>query len=223
MHHSKSRKILIYFFLFIIIGTLNNKNLDKINLIKINTIKVSGLSEKKNDELTYRLDFLKIGNMFFTKKNEITQIINSYNLVEEFSVFKNYPSTLDIQIKKTIFLAQLKREDGNFLLGSNGKLTKINESKPGVPFIFGDFENKNFFELKEAIEKTSFEFEQIKNLFFFKSGRWDIETINGLLIKLPKDEIYMSMKILNNFLKQNREIKIKKIDLRQHKQIIIDG
>ena len=222
MHHSKSRKILIYFFLFIIIGTLNNKNLDKINLIKINTIKVSGLSEKKNDELTYRLDFLKIGNMFFTKKNEITQIINSYNLVEEFSVFKNYPSTLDIQIKKTKFLAQLKREDGNFLLGSNGKLTKINESKPGVPFIFGDFENKNFFELKEAIEKTSFEFEQIKNLFFFKSGRWDLETNTGILIKLPRDEVYESINLFFQILEDNQFKDIKLIDLRQNKQMIIN-
>ncbi len=206
-----------------IIGTLNNKNVDKISFIKINTIKVTGLNEKKNDELIHQLDFLKIGNMFFIKKNEIAKIINSNTLVEEFSVFKNYPSTLDIKIKKTKFLAQLKRKDGNFLLGSNGKLTKTTKFKKGIPFIFGDFKNKSFFDLKEAIEKTSFEYNQIKNLFFFKSGRWDIETINGLLIKLPKDEVYMSLKILDNFLKQNRKQKIKEIDLRQHKQIIING
>ena len=214
MHQSRSKKIILYFFLFIIIGTLNNKNIDKIDLMKINTINVTGLSENKNNELIYNLNFLKIGNIFFLKKNEIIQILNSYNLVEEYTVFKKYPSTLDIQIKKTKFLAQLKKKDGNFLLGSNGKLIKTIEFKEEIPFIFGDFENEQFFSLKEAIDQTNFEFSQIKNLFFFKSGRWDIETNNGLIIKLPKDKVYLSLKKLINFLHQNSEKKIKEIDLR---------
>ena len=29
----------------------------------------------------------------------------------------------------------------------------------------------------------------MKNLFFFKSGRWDIETNSGVLIKLPKNNL----------------------------------
>jgi cell division protein FtsQ len=223
MHQSRSKKIILYFFLFIIIGTLNNKNIDKIDLMKIITINVTGLSENKNNELIYNLNFLKIGNIFFLKKNEIIQILNSYNLVEEYTVFKKYPSTLDIQIKKTKFLAQLKKKDGNFLLGSNGKLIKTIEFKEEIPFIFGDFENEQFFSLKEAIDQTNFEFSQIKNLFIFKSGRWDIETKNGLIIKLPKDKVYLSLNILINFLQQNSEKKIKEIDLRQDNQIIING
>ena len=35
----------------------------------------------------------------------------------------------------------------------------------------------------------NFEFNEIKNLFYFKSGRWDIETHSGLKIKLPKNNI----------------------------------
>ena len=223
MHQSKSKKIILYFFLFIIIGTLNNKNLNKISLMKINTINVTGLSEIKNNELIYQLNFLKIGNMLFLKKSEIGKIINSYNLVEEYSVFKKYPSTLNIQIKKTNFLAQLKKNDGNFLLGSNGKLIETTELKQGIPFIFGDFENEKFFALKEAIDQTNFEYNQIRNLFFFKSGRWDIETDKGLIIKLPKDKVYLSLKMLINFLEQNSEKKIKEIDLRQDNQIVING
>jgi len=223
MHQSKSKKIILYFFLLIIIGTFNNKNLNKISLMKINTINVTGLSEIKNNELIYQLNFLKIGNMLFLKKSEIGKIINSYNLVEEYSVFKKYPSTLNIQIKKTNFLAQLKKNDGNFLLGSNGKLIETTELKQGIPFIFGDFENEKFFALKEAIDQTNFEYNQIRNLFFFKSGRWDIETDKGLIIKLPKDKVYLSLKMLINFLEQNSEKKIKEIDLRQDNQIVING
>ena len=46
MPQQKSKRILIYFFLFLIIGTLNNKNLKNINLTKINKIIVTGLDEK---------------------------------------------------------------------------------------------------------------------------------------------------------------------------------
>ena len=48
MLQSKSKKILIYFFLFLIIGTLNNKNLTNLNFPTLNNIIVSGLDEKDN-------------------------------------------------------------------------------------------------------------------------------------------------------------------------------
>ena len=51
MPQKKSKKILIYFFLFLIIGTLNNKNLSNINLIKIKDITVTGLDSENNLEL----------------------------------------------------------------------------------------------------------------------------------------------------------------------------
>ena len=89
--------------------------------------------------------------------------------------------------------------------------------------IFGNFENKNFFELKKIIDDSTFDYNQIKNLFFFPSGRWDIETISGLLIKLPKNNIKLSLERSMKFLGSNHEKKINKIDLRQQNQIIIDG
>ncbi len=223
MHQSKSKKIFIYFFLFIIIGTFNNKNLNKINLINIDNIKVTGLNEKNNSDLIKNFDFLKIDNLFFLKEAEINEIVNSHSLVEEYSVFKKYPSTLNIEIKKTEFLAQIKKNEEIFFLGSNGKLTEINEFRKDLPFIFGNFENKNFFELRKAIEEANFDYDKIKNLFFFKSGRWDIETKSGLLIKLPKSEISRSLNLLIVFLDQNKKQNIKEIDLRQLNQIILNG
>ena len=92
-----------------------------------------------------------------------------------------------------------------------------------VPFIFGNFENKNFFELRNAIQETNFDYSKIKNLYFFKSGRWDIETNEGLLIKLPKENLKKKLKFLIIFLEKDFENKIDKIDLRQHNQVIVNG
>lgn len=223
MHQQKSKKVLTYFFLFLIIGTLNNKNLHKINLTQINTINILGLENNDNYELIENLEYLKFTNLFSTNRSQITKIINSNTLVEKFYVFKKYPSTLNIEIQKTKFLAQTKKENDNFFLGSNGKLTKTVDLRSDIPHIFGDFTNVNFFDLKKAINDSNFRYDQIKNLFFYKSGRWDIETYNGLLIKLPKHKIKESLELLILFLDLNKDKKIKLLDLRQNNQIIING
>ena len=219
----KNKKIYIYIFLFLIIGTFHNKNLDNINLVPVNEIIVTGLDKKNNMELNDKLNFLKIDNLFFLKRNQIEEKINLNNQVEKYFVQKIYPKTIKITISRTKILARLKKNGDNFLLGSNGKFIKEKDNKYDVPFIFGDFENKNFFELKDTIEKTNFDYDKIQNLFFFKSGRWDIETKNGLLIKLPKDRLKESLKLLVRILEEEKEKKIHKIDLRQNKQVIING
>ena len=223
MPYPKSKKVLIYLILFVIIGTLNNKNLKNINFAKVNEIQVTGLDEKNHFEIIKNLDSVNISNIFLLRKTQIKDVINSNNLVEKYSVFKLYPSTLIIKINKTKFLAQVKKNDDNFLLGPNGKFIKSITFKKDIPFIFGDFSNKSFFELKKAIDDSSFNYKQIKNLFFFKSGRWDIETNNGLLIKLPANEIEKSLEFINNFLTEKKDENIYKIDLRQKNQIIING
>ena len=223
MPQQKSRKILIYIFLFLIIGTFNNKNLVKTNFIKLNTITVTGLEEKNNIDLANKLNFFKFDNLIFLDKSQITEIIDSNLLVEKFFVFKKYPSTLQVEIKKTEFLAQTKKENKNFFLGSNGKLIRTFNLRSDIPFIFGEFKNNDFFKLKKAVDETNFRYDQIKKLFFYKSGRWDIEMNNGLLIKLPRKEIKESLKLFIIFMNQNKKNGIKEVDLRQNKQIIING
>jgi cell division septal protein FtsQ len=223
MPQKKNKKILIYIFLFLIIGTLNNKNLNPINFMDETKVYVTGLDNKNNLEIKDNLNFLKLYNLFFLDKKKIKDILSSNSLVEKYSVFKKYPSTLNVQITKTIFLAKVKKNSDLFFLGSNGKLTKLTNIEQDIPFIFGDYINKNFFELKDIIDNTSFDYKEIKNLFFFKSGRWDIETNNGILIKLPKNNLKESLELLIDFLSKNHTSSINKIDLRQRNQIIVNG
>ena len=65
MHQQKSKKILIYLFLFLIIGTLNNKNLNNFDFPKIKKIEINGLDENNNFELLKKLNFIKLENIFF--------------------------------------------------------------------------------------------------------------------------------------------------------------
>ena len=222
MHQQKSKKILIYFFLFFIIGTLNNKNFNQFHFSKLKKIEINGLEESDNFELLKKLNYIRLDNLFFIDETELIEIINSNKLVERYSVFKKYPSSLKIDIIKTEFLANVKIGSEFFFLGSNGKLIKSNNVDKNLPFIFGKFNNKDFFYLKKIITENYFEFNEIKNFFYLKSGRWNIETYSGLTIKLPKNDIEESLNLLTNILNKFELEKITSIDLRQKNQIIVD-
>ena len=110
MLQKKSKKIFTYILVFLIIGTLSNKNLNKKNFTKINKITVSGLDNKNNFELSKSLNYLKVSNLFFIDRHKIERIVKANNLVEKYSISKKYPSTLDIKINRTIILAQFKKK-----------------------------------------------------------------------------------------------------------------
>ena len=51
MLQKKSKKILIYFFLFLMIGTFNNKNLSNVNFLKVKEISINGLDDFEDFKL----------------------------------------------------------------------------------------------------------------------------------------------------------------------------
>ena len=221
MHYRRSKKIFLYFFLFLIIGTFNNKNLNNFDFPRIKEINITGLDDKEIYELKEKLNFLMANNLFSLNKIKVEEIINSNNLVEYYSVIKKYPSSLRIVIKKTEFLAYVKQNEKTFLLGSNGKLIDIQEMSQNLPMIFGNFENNNFFRIKKMIDKIDFDYKDIENLFFFKSGRVDIETISGVVIKLPINQFEESFKLAIKILNDDQFKNVKEIDLRQKNQVVL--
>ena len=222
MLQSKSKKILVYIFLFFIIGTLNNKDLNKIKSKKTNQINVSGLSKEKNFEVLESLNVYKFYNLFFLNKLKIDQLINSYNHIENYSVFKKYPSSLIVKLSETNYLAYTNQNGKNFYIGSNGKLIEAFDKNKRLPNIFGDFDLSKFFELKKTIDQSNYDFNDIKNLFYFPSGRWDIEIYSGVLIKLPKNEFKESLNLSFDILNDKNFKDIRIIDVRPKNQIIIN-
>ena len=176
MHLRISKKIFIYLVIFFFIGTLNNKSLKKFDFPKIDKIEVIGLSDKENYQLSQDLFIFKNLNIFFLKKKEISEILSSNKLIEKFSIFKNYPSNLIVDVKKSKLLAYTKKNDLFFFITSNGNLVQTDKQKSDLPFIFGSIEIKEFLNLKNIIDKSSFNYDDIKNFYYFKSKRWDIRS-----------------------------------------------
>jgi len=216
-----NKKIIFYISLVIILGTLNNKNLKNFDLPKISIVNIEGIKFNDNEYLKI-MNLIKLNNLLSIQKSQIKEILNSNNLIEEYEVFKRYPSSLEIKIQKTNFLAFTNRNGKNYLVGSNGKFIDKKEFSEDLPFIFGNFETEKFLEFKSIILQTDFKYNNIKNFYFFPSGRWDIEMISGIIIKLPISGIEESLNLSIDLLNDKEFSNIKILDIRQKNQIVIN-
>ena len=73
-----------------------------------------------------KIENFNLNNIFFINKIDLKDEIESNTLVENYSIFKRYPSSLDINIEKTKFLAKINKNGQIFYIGSNGKFIKNN-------------------------------------------------------------------------------------------------
>ncbi len=217
-----NKKILFYIFLIIFLSTLNNKFFSEIKLKSIDKIMIKGLEEKEKQELLNNFKLLNLKNILFLNKFELIKKLEANELIEDYTVFKKYPSTLEIRINKTKFLANVFKDGNFFVLGSNGKLIQTVDKNNSLPNIFGYYNKDSFFNLLRSIKKSDFELSEIKNLYFFKSSRWDIETNDNMIIKLPKKNLGASLNLASDLISNNKIKDIKILDLRQDRQVIIN-
>ena len=222
MHQRKSKKILIYFFLLLFVGSINNININNLKFYNIKNINVTGLENEDNQIVLRKIKSLNLENIFLVNKKEISSEIEANNLVEKFFIFKRYPSSLHINIDKTKFLARISKNGKIFHLGSNGKLIENSYLNNQIPFVFGNPEITEFFNIKQIIDESNISFEDIKNLYFYSSKRWDLELSNNMIIKLPSDNIIEGLKLASEFLHHNEFRDIKMIDARVKNQIILN-
>ena len=223
MHQStgKKNKIIIYLLFLFILSTTSGKlinNHNKLSLL-ISKINIIGLSEKKNLEILNNLNNILYKSIFILNKDEIKKILEKHNIIQEFNIKKIYPSTLNIEIKPTKFIARVYN-NGQYLVGANGKLIEDKNNNELHPYIFGEFNSHDFLLFKQNIEKSIFSFSNLKTLYFFPSGRWDILTNNDILIKLPQESIVASLNLSKQLIDNYNFKDNKFIDLRVKNHLV---
>ena len=223
MHQRKSKKILIYLFLLFLVGSINNIHINNLNFLSVKEINVTGLENKENSTLSKKIErLLKLDNIYLINKKDLNTLIESNNLVEKYFIFKRYPSSLNINIDKTNFLAKISKNGKIYDLASNGKLIENRHSNRQLPFVFGNPEIVEFFNIKKIIDESQISFEEIESLYFFLSKRWDLKLRNNIIIKLPNDNIKEALELVSEFLHNNEFKDIKIIDARIKNQIILN-
>jgi cell division protein FtsQ len=217
----KRNKVIFYLLLLFILSTTSTKFTKNSNSYSytINQINIEGLSSIDNLKIFDQLNNLLYKNILLVRQEEILKVINNYNIIEEYNIKKIYPSTIDINIKPTKFVARLSSNEK--LVGANGKLIEDKENSDVLPYIFGEFNSHDFLNFKENITQSRFTFTKFKTLYYFPSNRWDILTYDDILIKLPQDNISESLNLAYMIMGSNDFKNKNLIDLRVNNHLII--
>ena len=218
----KKNKVITYLVLLFILSTTNGKFFEKSNTYPsiIKQINVKGLSNTDSSKIANELNNLFYKNILLVEKKKIQSVLIKYNIIEKYNIKKIYPSTININIKPTKFVARLSNND-QLLVGANGKIIADKENSEILPYLFGEFNSEDFLVFQKYIIQSKFTFKEFKTLYFFHSKRWDILTNNDILIKLPQDSLLESLnrayKIISSDEFKNKNL----VDLRIKNYLII--
>ena len=221
MHRKIGKKIrlIFYILLIIILTSINNYNFEIQNIFKIKHIHVNGFSKEKNELVKNEFKKILEKNIFFINKNYFSKL-SERNDTEYLFIKKKFPNKLIVNFipAKPICIIEIK--NNRLILGNNGKMldTKINENI--IPIVSGSMNVENIYDVVSLIDKSNLNYASIKKIVFFKSGRFDINLRNGVIIKFPVKFNKEIINYSNNLLNDKKFVNSKTIDLRIKNKII---
>ena len=218
-------KIYLYLFLLLILFSIHNVNSTNLisNFFKIKKIILkSSIEENINQEISASLDQFHNFNIFSIKPNEVKAILNNFNIISEYKIKKEYPSVIKIELKETNILAYYFHDNEKTYLGENGKAIKnIQFVKDDLPLIVGQVDIKKFLYLKKKLINNGFKLNNFEKFYFFKSNRWDLLLKSKIMVKLPIDNLDISLSLLKNIIENSNLNDVRIIDLRIKKRVIL--
>ena len=175
----------------------------------------------KEEEIKNLLFPIYNKNLIFLGNAEIEQAIMKNSYIESFSIKKKYPNTLEIKIIEKKPIAILFFNKKKYYLSEKIELIDFKKIKEyeNLPYIFGNKDDFKifFYELK----KINFPISLIKNFTLFETNRWDLETFDNKLIKLPTENYIKSLENYLNLVDKDVFKKYKLFDFRISNQLIL--
>ena len=220
------RKYLLYLSILLFLSTINSQTLINLKIFKIKDIEIledkSNINNSVKEIIEDNLIIFKGQNIFLLDKKLIVKKISDNNWISNFSIQKNYPSKLIVNLKKTEPIARIIVDNEIFYVGSNFKLIKSKIQFNNLPNIFGTPKIDQFKNLITNLNLSSLSYKDISDIYYLKSGRWNLKIQDDVTIKLPRDNILESLNLVKKIL-DNKNISSKNIiDLTVKNQIIVD-
>ncbi len=203
------KRVAISLGLLILLSTITLKQEIIISKFNLKEINVKNNILLKDEDIQSLLISFYGKNLIFLRNNEVKNKLMMNSFIDSLHIRKKYPNTLELKIyeKKPIAILQDKRN--KFYLSEKVDLIEYKkiESFKNLPHVFGKLENFKIF--YNDLKKTNFPVKKIKKFIFFGSNRWDIETNDGKILRLPSRDYINSL--------ENYTDLIKKIDVKKYK------
>ena len=205
--------------------SLNNIKIKKNYFFKVKNIEIVNTSLIKEEEIKSKLSYIVGKNILNLNKQEIKTSVLGINFLKDIEVKKKYPDTILIKVKETIPLAILIKKEKRYLIDSESHLIFFDKnviSYDSLPNIFGENAENYFKDFLQHLKDNNFPDKNIRNYFYFQSGRWDIKLVNGKTIKFPINKVAAAIKESMELLKRPDFVDYNIIDLRVSGGVIVE-
>ena len=195
-------RTLIAVSLFLILSTVTSQQKILISNFNIKEIEIENNFFLKETDLKKQLIPVYGKNLLFLNNGNIKKILLKNSFIESFYIQKKYPNTLNIKIYEKKPIAILIDKKKKFYLSDKIDLIKFENIKnfQNLPYVLGN--KKEFKILYKNLKIAKFPTKLIKNYTLYESKRWDLQTIDKKVIKLPIKNYIESLKnfmmIINN-------------------------
>ena len=224
----KVYKVILLLLIFFFLTTYNPNKIKFIdkenNFFSIKNIEIVNNVLIDDNEIQDKIGYIFGKNIFSLKKNEIYGPLEKVHFLERIQVKKKYPNTIIIKVFETKPLAILYKKEEKYLIDSSAKLIPYDKYllDKNLPNIFGEGAEKEFIGFLKKIKNSKFPNEKIKNFYYFKIGRWDLELNNNQVIKFPPDKIDKAIQQAVELLKRKDFKNYNIIDLRLYDKVIVE-
>lgn len=215
------KRTVISIVLFFFLTTIISKQKLLISKFKIEEIRIENNSFVKETEIQKLLKPIYNESLLFLKNKEIEKAVMQNSFIDSFNVKKKYPNTLIIKIFEKKPIGILFNKKKKYFLSEKIELIEfINlPDYQNLPYIFGN--EDEFKSLYLNLIKIDFPIDIIKKYSLFETGRWDLETLDNNIIKLPPKYYLKSLKNYLSVRKEESFKKFKIFDYRVNDQLFI--
>ena len=215
------KRLVIALFLLILFTTFNSQQKFIISYFDLKTIEIeNNLLLKDNDIKNLLISFYN-KNLVLLNNNEVKKALMQNSLIESFKIKKKYPNTLTVKIFEKKPIAVLFDKKNKFYLSEKIDLIEFKNlpNYQKLPYVLG---NKDDFKVfYNNLIKINFPLNVVKKYTLYETDRWDIETKNDQIIKLPSKNYLKSLKNFLDLKSKNDFGKYKLFDYRISKQLIL--
>ena len=215
------KRLVIALFLLILFTTFNSQQKFIISHFGLKTIEIeNNLLLKDNDIKNLLISFYN-KNLVLLNNNEVKKALMQNSLIESFKIKKKYPNTLTVKIFEKKPIAVLFDKKNKFYLSEKIDLIEFRNlpNYQTLPYVLG---NKDDFKIfYNNLKKINFPLNEVKKYTLYETGRWDLETKDNQVIKLPSKNYLKNLKNFLDLKSKNDFGKYKLFDYRISKQLIL--
>lgn len=214
-------RLIIAIALFITLSTVSSQQKIVFSKFKLKEINVENNFLIKEKEIKELLIPVIDKNLIFLAHSDVEELLIKNSLIESFNIKKKYPNSLQIKIFEKKPIAILLDKQNKFYISEKIDLIEFDKliDDKNLPYVLGNREEFEVF--YNSLKTINFPFEIIKKYTLFETNRWDLETMNKKIIKLPPENYIRSLENYLNLRNDDNFEKYLVFDFRIQDQLIL--